>query len=198
MKRQFKPRTETYFWRYNYHGHRSDERAEFQHSPRYLVDISVEETERRPGGDRRRPEERQSGRQSRSLFAQGKGKKRSGEPRALLIDGSLAIFTSLTELRPEARESLLSFSPLSFSFPSTAPVSPRPSPDPSASFPASLPPPVSPLCSRSFDEGEIFRRPREAHVKERKKTWGPGKERRGGGGGRGGIARGAARRPKPH
>lgn len=84
--------------RYNYHEqttHRSDD--EFQHSPRYLVDISVRR-ETDPSGEGEGEEERhQRRRATKSLFVRARKERRRLRrriARALLIDGSLAIFTS--------------------------------------------------------------------------------------------------------
>lgn len=72
-----------------------------------------------------------------------RGRNRSGEPRPLLIDGSLSRFlprSPSTGQKPAREPSLASFSPLSFSFPSTPSTSRDPLRTLSASFFPSCPP----------------------------------------------------------
>jgi hypothetical protein len=193
-------------------------RTKFRRSPRYLVNISVrDERERKRGGER----ERLGTSAGDKVALCSRGKNGSGEPRALLIDGPRDFYLAhRSGQKPAERTFSRIFFAFIFFFLVYAFLTPPPPPGPSASAfastSASSSPPSSfsssssssspsppPLPSRSLDEGEIFRRPREAHVKERKKTWGARREE--------GkeeeeeveeaaeeAARGAARRPKPH
>lgn len=102
---------------------------------------------------------------TKSLFVRA-GRNGSGEPRALLIDGPRDFYLAhRSGQKPAERTFSRIFFAFIFFFLVYAFLTPPPPPGPSASAFA-----FASVSSCSLGEGEISRRPREAHVKERKKT----------------------------